>query len=196
MEFVDLSLDLPPLKDGDINVWNEAYVTVESYFFALGLRNRLTLNRCIHLVLQRSVQILSSSSLPYTPTEVVMSEAMKLVASWFQRVLDVKLPEHRLAARGRLALFLGGMETRWQQYFLSEPPWPEGFVEAMRKGYLTAGPAFQAQTMTPRPIELNSFVNSASEAWFGLNRVPNMKFFINGAIIALILFLVYSLIFN
>lgn len=195
MEFADHTLDLAPLKARDINVWNEAYETVESYFFALGLRNRLILNRCIYNVLQRSVRLMENTSLPYTPTEIAMNEAMKLVADWFQRVLDVKLPEHRLSARGRLALFLGNLENRWQEYFLAEPPWPEEFVEAMRQGYLTAGPAFQQQTMTPQPLELSSLVSGASEVWFGLSRVPNLKLLVNTAIVALLIFLVLTLIF-
>lgn len=195
MELPDLRIDLP-LPERDVNVWNEAYETVESYFFALGLRNRLILNRCIYKVLQRSQQLMSKTGLPYTPTEIAMNEAMKLVADWFQRVLDVKLPEHRLAARGRLALFLGDLENKWQEYFLAEPPWPQGFVEAMRESYLTADPAFQTQTMTPQPIDLNPFVNSASEVWFGLSRQPNLKLLVNAAIVGLLLYLVFSLIFS
>ncbi len=196
MEFPHHAIDFTPLKEErDIHVWNEAYETVESYFFALGLHNRLILNRCIYEVLRRSAVLLEKTSLPYTPTEVAMNEAMKLVGDWFERVLDLKLPEYRLSARGRLALFLGNMEHRWQEYFLAEPPWPPGFVEAMRQSYLTAGPAFQEQTMTPQSIELNALVSGASGVWFGLDRLPNIKLLVNTVIVLLLLFLIFSLIY-
>lgn len=195
MELTNFTLDFSSLKTEEVAAWNEAYETVESYFFALGLRNRLVLNSCIYRVLQTSFQKVSQGLIETTPNEVAMSEAMRLVADWFQRVLDIKLPENRLAARGRLALFLGHLESHWQEYFLAEPPWPQHFVENMRKSYFIAGPAFQETTMTPRPIDLNPLVNSATEAWFGLDRVPKVKLILRLVLIALLI-LVASLIWS
>lgn len=189
MELTNFTLDFSSLTPSEVAAWNEAYETIESYFFALGLRNRLILNSCIYKVLQTSFQQVKQSGTQSAPTEVAMNEAMRLVADWFQRVLDIKLPENRLAARGRLALFLSDLETRWQDYFLAEPPWPEPFVESMRKSYFIAGPAFQETTMTPRPIDLSPLVNSATEAWFGLDRVPKVKVILRILFIALLIFL-------
>lgn len=190
MELTNFTLDFSSLTPEEVSAWNEAYETIESYFFALGLRNRLMLNSCIYRVLQASFQQVKTSGTQQAPTEVAMNEAMRLVADWFERVLDIKLPENRLAARGRLALYLGDLATRWQEHFLAEPPWPQHFVESMRKSYFIAGPAFQETTMTPRPIDLSPLVNSATEAWFGLDRVPKVKQVLRILLIALIIFLV------
>lgn len=163
-----------PRDEAAVAEWNEAYESVESYFRALGLRNRLLLSACIHRVLRQSMQAIAAGDTG-KPATVAIRAAMKLVANWFQRVLEIELPENRLAARGRLALFLADMQGRWQPWFLSEPPWPEEFVKTMRQSYLTAGPAFQERTMTPKPIELNPLVHGATEAWEHLDRVPVVK---------------------
>lgn len=170
MDLPDAPLKLPgPTAPETVADWNEAYVTVESYFCALGLRNKLLLSTCIHRVLQRAAnrhQVEPARK----PSALAMEEAMRLVAEWFQRVLDIQLPENRLAARGRLALLLADLPGQWQPWFLAEPPWPPAFVASMRNSYLSAGPEFQARTMTPRPIEISPFLSGASRSWENLSR--------------------------
>lgn len=176
MDLPDAPLDLMGSTTAEtVADWNEAYVTVESYFCALGLRNKLLLSTCIHRVLKRA-SIRHQVEPARKPSALAMEEAMKLVAEWFQRVLDIQLPENRLAARGRLALLLADLPGHWQPWFLAEPPWPDAFVASMRNSYLSAGPEFQIRTMTPRPIEISPFLSGASRSWDHLSRTnPVLK---------------------
>jgi hypothetical protein len=176
MDLPDASLNLPgPTAPETVADWNEAYVTVESYFCALGLRNKLLLSTCIHRVLKRAAARHDVEA-TRKPSAIAMEEAMRLVAEWFQRVLDIQLPENRLAARGRLSLLLADLPGHWQPWFLSEPPWPAPFVAAMRNSYLSAGPEFQTRTMTPRPIEISPLLSGASRSWDNLSRTnPHLK---------------------
>ena len=99
MDLPDAPLNLPgPTSPEAVADWNEAYVTVESYFCALGLRNKLLLSTCIHRVLRRAANRHQAEP-ARKPSALAMEEAMRLVAEWFQRVLDIQLPENRLAAR-------------------------------------------------------------------------------------------------
>jgi hypothetical protein len=173
--------------------WNEAYETVESYFCSLGLRNKLLLSSCIHRVLRRVVEIHDPSS-GLKPSSLAMTEAMRLVADWLQKVLKIELPDSRLAARGRLALMLADLKGQWQPWFLADEPWPADFVKTMREGYLSAGPAFQERNMTPRPIELNPLLHGVSEALESLDKLPAVKLLIGGAVsIAIIVALILLL---
>lgn len=161
----------------EMEIWNEAYVTVESYFCALGLRNKWLLGQLIQRVLERAQhRVKENPSLP--PPTVAMEETIRLVADWFSRVSGVDLPQNRLAARGRLALFLSGFSGRHQAYFLSESPLPESIAATLRENYLRAGPAFQSRPMTPHPIALNPLMTGASRGWELLNRTPVFKFLV------------------
>ncbi|MFQ3578123.1 MAG: hypothetical protein SNJ52_03820 [Verrucomicrobiia bacterium] len=163
--------------------WNEAYETVESYFTALGLRNKLLLSSCIHRVLKRVAEQYDPLS-KEKPATLAMREAMTLVADWLQRVLGIELPDHRLAARGRLALMLADLKGRWQPWFLADAPWPEEFVHGMRASYLSAGPAFQERTMTPRPIELSPLASGLSGVIESLDKLPHVRRLILGLLTA------------
>lgn len=162
-----------PAWEAGLDGWDEAYARVEAYFSALRIRNKLLLSRLVYRVLKSAAALQRHSG--GEPQVLAMQSAAKLVAEWFERVLEVKLPEERIAGRGRLALLLADMPGRWERYFLAEPPWPEEFVEKMRRSYLNAGPKFQARTMTPRPIELSAIVTGASQTWESLNRTPIIR---------------------
>lgn len=161
----------------EMEIWNEAYVTVESYFCALGLRNKWLIGQLIHRVLERAeLRVRENPAL--RPPTVAMEETIRLVGGWFSRVSGVDLPENRLAARGRLALFLSGFPDRHQAYFLAESPLPEDLATRLRESYLTAGPKFHSRTMTPRPITLNPLMTGASRWWELLDRTPIFKFLV------------------
>ncbi len=168
-----------PLEPQAVAEWNEAYETVESYFAALGLRNKLLLSSCIHKVLKRVVEQYHPQC-KERPATLAMREAMTLVAEWLQRVLGMELPDHRLAARGRLALMLADLKGKWQPWFLADAPWPEEFVHGMRASYLSAGPAFQERTMTPRPIELSPLASGLSGVIESLDRLPHVRRLVGG----------------
>ncbi len=165
--------------------WDEAYARVESYFAALRIRNKLLLSRLVYRVLDRAAERHRESG--GDPPVLAMQQANRIVAEWFERVLDTKLPEERIAPRGRLALLLADMPGRWERHFLADPPWPDEFVEKMRRSYLHAGPKFQSRTMAPRAIELPAFVTGASRTWESLNRTPIMRAMISWTLVAALL---------
>ena len=160
-----------------MEIWNEAYVTVESYFCALGLRNKWLLGKLIQRVLERAqARVRENPALP--PPTVAMEETIRLVGEWFSKVTGVDLPQHRLAAQGRLALFLSGFSSKHQAYFLAEQPLPEELAATLRESYLRAAPKFHSRTMAPYPIALNPLMEGASRWWELLNRTPIFKFLV------------------
>lgn len=183
MDVPDQAVGTPddPAWETGLGGWDEAYARVEAYFSALRIRNKLLLSRLVYRVLKRAADMQRQSG--GEPQVLAMQSTAKLVAEWFERVLDVKLPKERIAGRGRLALFLADMPGRWERYFLADPPWPEEFIERMRRSYLNAGPKFQARTMTPRPIELSAIVTGASQTWESLNRTPIIRAMISWTLV-------------
>ena len=194
MELFDAPVTLSsPLDPASVDEWNEAYETVESYFCALGLRNKLLLSSCIYRVLKRVMEKYDPAS-GQKPATLAMIEAMRLVAEWLQKVLKIELPDSRLAARGRLALLLADLKGKWQPWFLVYEPWPEDFVNSMRKSYLSAGPAFQERNMTPRSIEISPLLHGFSDALGSLDNLPVLKLFLSAAaLLALALLLLLFL---
>jgi hypothetical protein len=180
------SLDkLPPLSEQELIEWEEAYFAVEAYLLALRLRNRLLVAELVRGILLRA----SSRQInePDKPARLLaMEEALTEVADWTQDVLDVPLENRRLAARGRLALLLAGMPDKWQGTFLTPPPWPPAFVEAMKKSYLAAGPRFANLTMVPKPLELNAIGSGAAQWWQTMDRKPIVRLMFTAVLIGII----------
>jgi hypothetical protein len=139
-----------PLED-----WNAAYFKVESYFHALRMRNRVLLGELVLDVLDNAMKRAPSEP-DRSATELATEEMDRLLAHWFRNVLQESATgsEQVLSTRGRLALLLAEMPTRWQDQFLRPGPWPEEFVRAMRTSYIDAGPDFQLARMSPRPLDL------------------------------------------
>jgi hypothetical protein len=174
----------PQLSENELAEWEEAYAAVEAYLQALRVRNRLLVAELVRATLKRAEQRhLQDPS--KTPRALAMEEALSEVADWTQQVLEAPLEHGRLAARGRLALLLAGMPDKWQSVFLTPPPWPPAFVEAMRKSYLAAGPRFAALTMVPRPLELNAIGTGAAQWWETMERRPIMRILFSSALLAL-----------
>lgn len=151
----DARIDVPgKLAGRPLDEWNGAYSKVESYFHALRVRNKVLLGQLVALVLERAMQRAATET-SRSATELAVEEMDKVVNEWFAHVL--KAPPagaEMLSTRGRMALLLADMPGRWQDQFLDPGPWPDEFVQAMRDGYLRAGPDFQLAKMTPRPFDL------------------------------------------
>jgi hypothetical protein len=138
-----------------LDEWNAAYLKVECYFHALRLHNRVLLGELVLNVLGRAMQRAPLET-NRSATELATEEMDRLLTHWFRNVLQESATgeERILSTRGRLALMLADMPTRWQDQFLRPGPWPEEFVQAMRSAYLDAGPDFQLARMSPRPLDL------------------------------------------
>ena len=180
------SLDrLPPLSEQELVEWEEAYTAVEAYLQALRLRNRLLVAELVRGILWRASARRTNE--PDKPARLLaMEEALTEIANWTQDVLDVPLENRRLAARGRLALLLAGMPDKWQGVFLTPPPWPPAFVEAMKKSYLAAGPRFANLTMVPKPLELNAIGSGAAQWWQTMDRKPIIRLMFTAVLLAII----------
>ncbi len=188
------SLDtLRPLTELELNEWEEAYAAVEAYLQALRLRNRLLVAELVRGILWRASARRVNE--PEKPARLIaMEEALTEIAEWTQDVLDVPLENRRLAARGRLALLLAGMPGKWQGVFLTPAPWPEEFVEAMKKSYLAAGPQFAELTMIPKPLELNAIGSGAAQWWETMDRRPVVRFMFVGLLLCLIALTVWFIL--
>lgn len=165
---------LRPLSEAELEEWEEAYAAVEAYLLALRIRNRLLVAELVRSILWRA----SSRSVnepEHSARQLAMEETLTEISDWTQQVLDEPLENRRLAARGRLALLLAGMPDKWQGVFLTPPPWPEAFVEAMRNSYLAAGPRFAELTMVPKPLELNTIGSGAAQWWETMDRRPIVR---------------------
>lgn len=165
---------LRPLTENELVEWEEAYAAVEAYLQALRLRNRLLVAELVRSVLWRA-SARHSREPEKSPRVLAMEEALTEIAEWTQDVLDIPLENRRLAARGRLALLLAGMPDQWQGVFLTPPPWPPAFVDAMKKSYLAAGPRFHTLTMLPKPLELNALGSGAAQWWESMERKPILR---------------------
>ncbi len=165
---------LRDLGEVELQEWEEAYATVEAYLCSLRVRNRLLLAELVRRILwnasaRRAIEPEKSARM------LAMEETLLEIGEWTQEVLGEELENKRLAARGRLALLLAGMPDKWQGIFLTPAPWPEAFVDAMRKSYLAAGPSFAELTMVPKPLRLNALGSGAAQWWETMDRRPIVR---------------------
>lgn len=163
------------LNPAETERWNEAYVTVESYYRAMGLRHPLLLSRLIYQALERAERRVAQDP-ALAPMSAAMEETIDLVADWFSHVIGEEASgNNRLATRGRLAMFLADLPGQYQAYFLSAEPLPKEVTTALREGYLKAGPNFQQRAMSPCTVKLNPIMKLASHWWEDMNRTPLVK---------------------
>lgn len=182
-----------PLTDTELDEWEQAYAAVEAYLQALRIRNRLLAAELVRGILWRASSRAAAEP-DKSPRFLAMEEALHEIANWTQQVLDEPLENRRLAARGRLALLLAGMPGKWQGVFLTPPPWPPDFVEAMRKSYLAAGPQFAELTMLPAPLELNALGTGAAEWQETMTRRPILRKLFILAILSILCGSIYFII--
>ena len=169
--------------------WNAAYAKVESYFHALRVRNRVLLGRLVIHVLKRAMRRAPNEP-ERSATQLAAEEMDQVVTEWFAEVLQKPAmdTDQMLSTRGRLALLLADMPGKWQDQFLRPGPWPEEFVNAMRKAYLQAGPDFQLAQMRPRPLHLGPITTLSNIA-----RLPYGRMFWVWVLFAAILIVVFVL---
>lgn len=138
-----------------LDEWTVAYSKVEKYFLTLQIRNKVFLGQLVLYVLKAAMRHAAHEP-GISATELSIREMDRMLLDWFAQIMP-DLPaesEDQLSTRGRLALLLADMPTKWQDQFLRPGPWPEEFVTAMRETFLRAGPDFQRGSMPPRPLDL------------------------------------------
>lgn len=170
---MEISLSGSQNQPDSLDRWDEAYSRVESYFVALGIRNKLVLSGLVHRVLQAADQRLNLEE-NGDPVRLATSEVEMIVLDWFRQVLDLSdSDEDEVHWRGRLALMLlEGGSQHWQRYFLSPGPYADSFVEAMRNAYLQAGPDFQGYPMEPTELDYGPISEFAESNLERLARWP------------------------
>ena len=183
-----------PLSEAELEEWEEAYAAVEAYFQALRIKNRLLVAELVRKVLWRASERRAKAP-KCSARELAVEEALAEIAAWTQTVLDEPLEHSRMAARGRLALLLTGMPDKWQSVFLTPPPWPPAFVEAMRSAYLASAPNFAGLPMVARPLELNVFGSGAAQWWDTMDRRPIMRIMFTMVLLAVIAAVVWFIYF-
>lgn len=198
---MELPIDLvtPAVAGGQLDTgaslaaWDEAYRRVEAYFCALRIRNKLLLSALVHRVLQRASERQQRGEVGH-PTELAMEQAEREVQAWFTQILDLSAEEaEHPALRGRLALLLADMPRHWQHAFLTDAPWPEPFVQAMRQSFLRAGPDFHLAEMHARPLDLGPISALAGETLTNLERRPYLRFGVLLLTVAGLAFLLFTL---
>lgn len=186
---------LKPLGDNELSQWEDAYVAVEAYLSSLRVKNRLLSAEMVRGILWRASE--RHKAEPDQSARVLaMEEAMREIAQWTQKVLHEPLEHNRLAARGRLALLLADMPGKWQPVFLTPQPWPETFIEGMRKSYLAAGPQFAELTMAPQSLEFNALGTGAASWWETMDRRPVVRKMVALFIVVLIAAALWSIFYK
>ncbi len=175
MDLSDQALKkLQPLNEKGLNDWEEAYAAVEAYLLAMRVRNRILLADLVRNILALTAaqhQLHPESK----PRRLAMEIALEKIARWTHEVLEEGGEIGLLSVRGRLALLLTDMPTRWQSVFLTPGPWPEEFLAAMRNSYLAAGPDFNPLPMQARPLELNTLGSGAARWSRYLDQRPLLR---------------------
>lgn len=162
---------IPPRSEAFVD-WTEAYSRVENYLCALRIENKLLQSQLVAQILSRASNRLSEGD-SAIPAVLAMEETNRLVNTWFREVLAAAdIEQGDLGSKGRLALFLADLPSRWQNEFLHPGPWPVEFLTAMRSTYLKTGPDFQKARMKPRAIDLGPVSAVADETWRVIDRWP------------------------
>lgn len=152
--------------------WDEAYRRVEAYLSALRIRNKLVLAALTNRVLRETENYIRDGARE-RPAALASTIIDQIVLDWFRRVLETNGENPReVSLRGRLALLLTDLPTRWQDQFLSDPPWPDEFLQAMRSNFVSSGPDFQLARMAARPLNLGVLPTLADNTLRGLDRLP------------------------
>jgi hypothetical protein len=159
------------VADRSLEEWTAAYGKVEKYLRALGIRNKVFLGQLVLYVLKSATRQAAHEP-QVSATDIAMRELDRMLLDWFAQITPdaTGTNEDALSTRGRLALLLADMPSKWQDQFLRPGPWPEEFVTAMRETFLHAGPDFQRGRMPPRPLDLGPVTTLAN-----LSRRPYFK---------------------
>ncbi|MCS7009098.1 MAG: hypothetical protein N2035_08410 [Chthoniobacterales bacterium] len=182
------------LTERELEEWEEAYAAVESYLQALRIRNRLLIAEKVQKILNRAQERVAKEA-GLKPRTAAMEETLGEIAMWTQSVLGEPLEKGRMAARGRLALWLADMSGKWQGVFLMPEPWPGEFIKAMRSSYFVAGPGLAELKMVPHPLELSMLGEGAALWYEAMDRRPIVRKIFAALLISLLFSALWFLLF-
>jgi hypothetical protein len=163
--------------------WNGAYRRVGAYLSALGVRHEFLLYRLVQQVMDRCAARIEAGD-SRDVAQAATAEVERQVLDWFRAVLGIESSAHsncdpdEISLRGRLAMLLAEMPAYWHGVFLTDPPWPEEFVQAVRSSYLEAVPALSMGRMDCPPLDLGRVPQLADKALCKIDRTPWLRLFL------------------
>jgi hypothetical protein len=176
-------------ESGTAEQWNEAYARVSDYFRAHRIHSRLHRTSLVLETLRLAAKTHASHT-EFTPTQIAIHEARRLQKKWLHDIVgDLKIPEDRLEANGRLAFLMSDGPRRWPDYFLKRDSIPPDLVEAMRRRVEQSGPDLSVSSMVPREIELGLISAIADDTFEMFEKYPLLRVLV---IILALLLAVYT----
>jgi len=155
--------------------WDEAYSRLSDYFRAHRIHNRLRRSHMVMETLQRAAKTHAAHP-EFTPVRVAIHEVRKMQKMWLRGILgELKLPESRLEANGRLAFLMCDGPHKWPEFYLhAENPPPE-LAAAMRQRVERSGPDLEVSRMVPREIDLGLIPDIADDTFDLFDRYPLLR---------------------
>lgn len=155
--------------------WNEAHRRVWAYMAALGVRHDFQLQRLVQRIMERVKACIEQGD-TRPPMVIGIENVEEELVGWFKVLLEINDTDSAEASqRGRLALILAATPHRWHGMLLTDPPWPEEFVTAVRQSYLEAVPDLRLGRMECPPLELGAIPRLADSMLRGLDRLRWVK---------------------
>ena len=172
---MDRFAELIPPGGVTAEAWDQAHRRVWAYLAALGVRHDFLLHRLVQRLMARVQRGIEQGDA--RPPVVIASEKVEeALAGWFSALLGLEDADvAEVSLQGRLALILADTPHRWHGLLLTEPPWPDEFVLAVRESYLVAVPKLCLGRMDSPRLDLGAIPRLADSVLRGLDRLRWVK---------------------
>ena len=155
--------------------WNQAHRRVWAYMAALGVRHDFQLHRLVQHVMERVKSCIEQGD-TRPPLVIAIENVEAELVDWFKLLLGIENADlAEISLQGRLALILAATPNRWHGLLLTDPPWPDEFVMAVRESYLKAVPELWLGRMEHPLLELGTIPRLADSVLRGLDRLRWVK---------------------
>lgn len=173
--------------------WDQAHRRVWAYLAALGVRHDFLLHRLVQRLMERVKQCVEQGDERH-PVLIASERVEEELADWFKNLLGIEDSDAaEVSLQGRLALILAELPHHWHVLLLTDPPWPDEFVMAVRESYLVAVPELCLGRMDSPGLDLGAIPRMADSVLRGLDRLRWVKWtlfwLLLGAFAALIIYL-------
>lgn len=185
-----IRIDFSP-STGSPQQWNDAYARLSDYLRAHRIDSRLHRTYLTLEILRRAAK--THAKHPETPpVAVAIHEARRMQRDWLRDIIgDLKIPESRLDAAGRLAFLLCDGPREYPDFFLDRTNAPPEMLRAMRAPIEQSGPDLAISRMVPRPIDLGVLPDIAEETSGFFGRHPWARYFLIVLLAAPVLWGIY-----